>query len=144
MKTIKVQAEEFLQQPKGVKKSYLRILFFYIFLIIGYSIFLALTVKYGPFKNDSIVDSIGFSKNLFSNKDLSNAVTIISIISFVFMVLPFICLFSLWIIGINQVSKSPYFHFFLWLTCVLLSIILIIVMIIFIRATLYNFAADYN
>ncbi len=44
MKSIKINAEEFLQQPRGIKKSYLRVLAFYLVAILGFSILLALIV----------------------------------------------------------------------------------------------------
>lgn len=138
MKSIKIQAEEFLQQPKGVKKSYLRVVFMYLISIIGFSIFLSLSYIYGPFGASAENANVAFSKALFINSELSRVVSILSCVSFGLMILPFVCLFSLWIIGINQVSKSPYFHFFLWLTCFILLSLMFITMIIFIRACVYT------
>lgn len=138
MKTIKVQAEEFLQQPKGIKKSYLRVFFAYLISIIGFSIFLSLAYIYGPFGGGSEISDVSMSKAFFINSVLNRAVAIISIVCFCLMVFPFVCLFSLWIIGVNQVSKSPIFHFFLWLISFLLISLLLITMILFIRSAVYT------
>ncbi len=139
MKTIKVQAEEFLQQPKGVKKSYLRIFSIFLFSAIGFSIFLSLTCIYGPFGNSAQIEGNYLSKNFFLNNDLSYAVSIISIVGFALMVFPFVCLFSLWIIGVNQISKSPVFHFFLWFICAILLSFLLIALILFIRSSVHSY-----
>ena len=139
MKTIKVQAEEFLQQSKGVKKSYLRIFMIFLISIIGFSIFLTLTCLYGPFVNSEEVVGVNLSKNFFLNYSLTYAVSIISIVAFGLMIFPFICLFSLWIIGVNQVSKSPIFHFFLWMICAILLTLLLIALILFVRASIYSY-----
>lgn len=138
MKNIKIQTEEFLQQPKGVKKSYLRIFFIYLISIIGFSIFLSLSHIFGPFGGGSEITGSQLSKAFFINSVISNAVSIISITSFCLMIFPFVCLFSLWIIGVNQVSKSPYFHFFLWMICFILISLLLITLILFIRASVYT------
>lgn len=139
MKSIKINTEEFLQQPKGIKKSYLRILIFYLIAIIGFSIFLSLSIIYGPFLNGKSAPTEGFGKYLFENKNLTNAAGGMSIFAFCLMAAPFVCWFSLWMIGINQVSKSTYFHLALWIICAILMVLLLLSIIIFTRAAVYNF-----
>ncbi len=94
MKSIKINAEEFLQQPKGIKKSYLRVLAFYLVAIAGFSIFLALSIQFGPFLNSNPQQE-GFSKYLYTNASLTNAVGGLSIFGFCLMAAPFVCWFSL-------------------------------------------------
>ncbi len=94
MKSIKINTEEFLQQPKGIKKSYLRVLAFYLVAILGFSIFLALSIQFGPFLNSNS-DKGGFSQYLHTNAHLTNAVGGMSIFGFCLMAAPFVCWFSL-------------------------------------------------
>ena len=139
MKSFIKQTKTFLEKPKGYKKSWLRIFSMFLISIIGFSILFSLTLQYGPYNTTSSVSEVSFSKNLFANAELSNAVASISIACFVFLVIPLIIIFSLWIIGVNQVSQSPYFHIMLWLIAFILISLLLISIIIFTRAAVYNF-----
>lgn len=98
MKSTKLYAEEFLQTPGGVKKSYLRVFLVFFIAILGFSVLLGLSIKYGPFLrpvSDTADSSVVFSTYLFQSANLVNAVGGISIFALCLVVFPFICMFSL-------------------------------------------------
>ncbi len=140
MKSTKTNAEEFLQQPKGVNKSWFRTMMVFLIAIIGFGILLGLDVNYAGFLGTALEsgNKTDFISNLSNNQPLTYAVGVISILAFCLIVLPFVCWFSLWMIGINQVSRSPFFHIFMWLIAALLMVLLLICIVMFIRASVFN------
>ncbi len=143
MKSTKNNVEEFLQQPKGVNKSWFRTMMVFIIAIIGFGVLLGLSMNYGNFlgKNPNALSApiTSWMRNLTDNASLTNAVGIISILSFCLIALPFVCWFSLWMIGINQVSKSPFFHLFMWIIASVLMVLLLVCIVMFVRASVFDF-----
>ncbi len=146
MKSTRNYVEEFLQQPKGVNKSWFRTMMVFLIAIIGFGILLGFSMNYGNFlgKNPDAATAVPgtWAANLSKNTDLNNAVGVISILAFCLIALPFVCWFSLWMIGINQVSRSTFFHLFMWIIASVLMVLLLCCIIMFIRASVFN-PADY-
>lgn len=132
-------AEQFLQTKKGYKKSWMRSLFGMIIAAIMIGVVMGFSYNQGPLSGISIdaKDYNSIAHNLSKHPDLINSATYICYAVIACFVAPFICGMATWLIGINQVTKSKYFHIFMW-TMVLIAIILAtIALIMFIRSTIY-------
>lgn len=125
----------FLQEKKGYKKSWFRS-FFGIFLVIIISV---IVIVISNVFNSSMEGSSVFAKNLTENSELLIAANIMNYIALGFICFPFIILFTFWIIGINQTSKSKFFHLFMWIFVFLAILLSVISLIIFIRCGITNY-----
>lgn len=131
--------EQFLQKPRGYKKSWLRSLFALLLCTIAFSVIIGLSYTYGPLsgKTSTSLDLVGRFGQA-SNAQLLNTATYMSIAGLCILIFPFICAMATWLIGINQVSTSKYFHLFLWLSIALAIILSIVCIILIVRASIFN------
>ncbi len=130
----------FLNKPKGFKKSWVRTL---ITLFVAFAIAittLMLILNFGPQASNSLNSNTDLYKNLNQANVLSfvNASNILTYIVFGMIAFPFIVLATFWIIGINQTSRSKFFHLFMWIIAFLALLLALIALILFIRAAITN------
>lgn len=133
--------DNFLQSKNGYKKSWLRSFIAIFLCAICFGVVLGISYNLGPLSNKSFnlsQESYETTLALPTNAYLLQCATYMSIAGISIMVFPFICGMATWMIGINQVTKSKYFHLFIWLM-VTVAIILAIVSIVFlIRASIFT------
>ncbi len=130
----------FLNQPKGVKKSWVRTLMVMFVAFTIAIIVLMLILNFGPNTSNSLNANTDLYKNLHQLNVASfvNASSILTYIVFGLIVAPFIVLAAFWIIGINQTSKSKFFHFFMWIIAFLALLLALIALILFLRSAVTN------
>ena len=130
----------FLQSERGYKKSWIRSFIAILFLSIIFGIILGISYNYGPLSGIEAPGILNYVRILAlpTNAKLLEVATYMSITGICLMIFPFICGFAIWMIGINQVTKSPFFHLFIWLTILLSALISLICLVLFIRASIFN------
>lgn len=129
--------ENFLQTKKGYKKSWVRSFLVIILCAICFGVVLGISYNLGPMSG-KIAQVNTYEWNLSQNGGLLESATYISIAGICIMVFPFICGMATWMIGINQVTKSKYFHLFIWIMVSIAVILAIIAIIFLIRASIFN------
>ena len=138
MKTkLMTNIDSFLTSPKGYKKSWFRSFFGMFFVIVVAAVILALTFSFGP--NSSAVGKFHENLSYSGVQNWLESSTLLSYVSLGILTLPFIILFSFWIIGINQTSKSRFFHLFMWLVVALSILLIMIALVLFIRCSITNY-----
>ncbi|MGL4947975.1 MAG: hypothetical protein ACRC42_01135 [Mycoplasma sp.] len=151
MKTkLSTNVENFLQSPKGYKKSWFRVIAISTIAMIIFSIILGLSYTYGPLsipppppeEPDAETFRFPLDKILQENPYFINTATWLSIAGFAIVGCPLIYVFAVWIVGVNKPSRTPYFHIFLWLVTFVLSVLAVVALIFFIRATIHNLVVD--
>lgn len=129
--------QQFLESKGGLKKSWIRTFIVLFLSLIIASIVLGIGIDYGV-DGPKFDSNISLCVNLTQNKDLYIIAKDLCISIFVIGIFPIICLFSSWIIGINQTSKSKYFHLFMWFFVFVALVLSITTLIIFIRCCVFN------
>ncbi len=129
--------ESFLQSEKGYKKSWFRSFFGIFFVVVISIVVLVLAGIFGP--GTTSTAEIATNLALSPNSSYLSAAQLLMYISYGFIGFPFVILFSLWIIGINQTSKSKYFHLFMWIMIFVAIILVLVALILFIRASITNY-----
>ncbi len=130
--------ENFLTSKKGYKKSWVRS-FLVIFLCsVVYGVVLGYAYNVAPFTSVSYPsDLTNLGYRMSQNADLMRAATYLSYAGIAVYCTPFISGMATWLIGINQVSKSKYFHLFMWIMVMISALLAMIAMILLIRSTIY-------
>lgn len=137
----------FLEKPKGYKKSWYRIMICLFISVIFISIVLALSYTYGPVQSTPPTEPETFSINYslyliraFSeNTGYLNSATYISFAAIILMIFPFICWIAIWTIGINQTGKSKIFHLILWITTFIVILLTFVSVILLIRSCIISY-----
>ncbi len=131
-------AESFLTSKKGYKKSWVRTFLGIIFCSIIYGVVLGYSYNNGPFSGVTPpTDLNDLSYRMSFHTDLMKSATYLCYAGIAIYCTPFISGIATWLIGINQVTKSKYFHIFMWLMVMLSALLAIIAMIFLIRSTIY-------
>ncbi len=141
-----VAAENFLSSRKGYKKSWVRSFLGIVFAAILVGIVMGISYNYGPFSNYVAVTSensqgsgawsqLGYK--LSHHQDLMRTATYISYAVIACFCTPFVCGLATWLIGINQVTKSKYFHLFMWFMVLLSILLAVVALMLMIRSTVY-------
>lgn len=130
------RTEHFLSSKNGYKKSWTRIFLAYGFAIFIFSLFIGLARTW--------VFADGASGIWKENNDTlyyTNAGFIIAIIGYSFLVLPIIVILSSWIVGINQTTRSKYFHLFFYTTSFIAIVLALAICVLMIRSSIpsYNY-----
>ncbi len=130
--------EHFLTSKKGYKKSWVRT-FIVIFLCsVIYGVVLGYAYNVGPFSGNSYpndLNSLGY--RMSQHSDLMKSATYLCYAGIAVYCTPFISGMATWLIGINQVSKSKYYHLFMWCMVMVSVLLAVIAMIFLIRSTIY-------
>ncbi|MGL4952104.1 MAG: hypothetical protein ACRC4L_03930 [Mycoplasma sp.] len=149
------EVENFLNSPKGFKKSWIRVSIFIILSLAAFITVICLSYTMGPLSIKPIVpeedlpppdeEVIAFFSSKLSNvlqeqknTVFINAATWISIAGICLIATPIIYLLAVWIVGVNKPSKTPYFHIFLWLITFIIVVLAFIAVIFLIRASIHN------
>lgn len=135
--------ETFLQSPKGVKKSWIRTILTMTLCTIMFIIIISLSFQYGPLSGQAQFTGLGTSFYQVVNAPYLEAGTWIAVSGLCILVIPFIYLFAVWMMGINQVSSSKQFHLFLWIITFILVILALLTMILLIRASIFSINSTY-
>lgn len=131
----------FLQKERGYKRSWIRSFIAILIFSIIFGVVLGISYNLGPLSGSTAPSGVNYIRILAqaSNANLLKVATYMSIAGICLMVFPFICGFATWMIGINQVTKSSYFHLFIWSSVAIAGILALIAMILLIRASIFNF-----
>lgn len=121
--------EDKLQRSNYLRRSWIVIIFFTL-LLLGLTA-IPLGYLFGD-KDPSLVANFVSNAHWFANP-----AKILTYISYAIIVLPFIYLAGAWVSGINNTSKSKYFHFFLWLCYAIAALFIFIAIILAFRAGMY-------
>lgn len=130
----------FLHSERGFKKSWMRSFFVILFLSAIFGVILGISYNLGPLANPTIPSGVNYIRTLSlpTNAKFLNVATYISIAGICLMVFPFICGFATWMIGINQVTRSSFFHLFIWLCIGIAGVLAMIALVLFIRSSIFN------
>ncbi|MGL4950545.1 MAG: hypothetical protein ACRC4M_01740 [Mycoplasma sp.] len=144
--------EEFLKTPKGYKKSWTRVGAFTLLSLIVFIVVICYSYINGPLSVPPPEETPDEEPEMFlraiksissimqepKNAVFINAATWISITGLSLMATPLVYLLAVWIVGVNQPSRTPYFHIFLWVLVFIISILALIAMIFLIRSSIHN------
>ncbi len=131
--------EKFLTSPKGYKKSWVRSFLGIILASIIIGIVMGISYNYGPFSSYA-ADSKNYWElgyKLAQHKDLMVSATYLCYAVIGCFCTPFICGLATWLIGINQVTKSKYFHLFMWFMIFLSILLAMIALTLLARSCVY-------
>jgi len=129
------KTESFISTPIGLKKSFTRTALAFLFGIIIFGIIIGLNATYGV---GGSATSGTLRYNLIYNEHLVNIASIFCYISLSLIIFPFVSLIGIWIIGVNNTTKTPAYNLFIWISAAIVILFSIIAIIIFIRASVYN------
>lgn len=142
-KSLWTNIDNFLQTKKGYKKSWIRSFIVILLCSICFGVVMGISYNLGPMSGIDVSTSkdITYSKilSLPSNAEMLKTATNLSISGICIMLFPFVCGIATWMIGINQVTKSKYFHFLIWFMVFVASILAIIAIAMLIRASIFNY-----
>lgn len=125
--------EVFLTNKNGYKKSWTRIFMVYAICIAVFAVLLSLKVSW--------IDNHSSSANQYwiKNEEHFGYITqsfYISITGLCFLGLPILVILSSWIVGINQTTKSKYYHLFFYIIAFIAFILALAVSILMIRSSI--------
>ncbi len=130
--------EKFLTSKKGYKKSWVRTFLAIIFSSIIYGVVLGYAYNVGPFSEITYKNDLhDIAYRMAQHADLMKTATYLCYAGIAIYCAPFISGVATWLIGINQVSKSKYFHLFMWFMVMVSAMLAIIAMVLLIRSTIY-------
>lgn len=136
--------ETFLQSPKGVKKSWIRTILTMTLCATMFIIIISLSFAYGPLSGQAQwTEGLGSSFYQVVNAPFLEAGTWIAVTGLCLFTIPFIYLFAVWMMGINQVSSSKQFHLFMWIITFIMTIFALLAMILLIRASIFSLNSEY-
>ncbi len=118
------QIEYNLRVPAFYKKTWKIIAYVSLFVLLLAAV--PIIVTKAP-TNKSILNALS------QNYTLAEAGQILSYISFGLIATPYVFLTACWIVGIDNITKSKYFHIFIWVVYSLSSLLSIIGTIISFR-----------
>lgn len=136
--------ETFLQSPKGVKKSWIRTILTMTLCATMFIIIISLSFTYGPLSGQAQwTNGLGSSFYQVVNAPFLEAGTWIGVAGLCILVVPFIYLFAVWMMGINQVSSSKQFHLFMWIVTFIMVILALLAMVLLIRASIFSLNSEH-
>lgn len=77
--------------------------------------------------------------NIKWNSNFAIASKVLTFISYGFVVLPYLYLSASWIVGVDNITKSKYYHLFIWISYSLAAFLIILAIIFCFRAWMTPF-----
>ncbi len=135
--------EKFLTSKKGYKKSWFRSFAAIIFASIIIGIVMGISYNNGPFSGYSPDTTDAnywkdFNFKIYRHSDLMYPATYLCYAAIACFCTPFICGLATWMIGINQVTKSKFFHLFMWFMVMVAVLLSLIALILLIRSCIWD------
>lgn len=73
-------------------------------------------------------------QNILWNANFANAAKILTYVSYGLIAIPYLYLSASWIVGIDNITKSKYFHLFIWVMYALAATLIILAIIFCFRS----------
>ena len=120
------QIEQNLRIPERYKKTWLAIAIVSL-IILGLSA-IPLACLMAPGLPQTI------AANIASNDNFANAAKILVYVSYGLISIPYLYLTASWIVGIDNITKSKYFHLFIWVVYAIVTMLIVLAIIFCFRS----------
>ena len=120
------QIEQNLRIPERYKRTWLAIAIITILLLALTAIPLASLMA--PSLPETIV------ANIAANNNFAEAAKILTYVSYGLVAVPYLYLTASWIVGIDNITKSKYFHLFIWVVYSIAAMLIVLAIVFCFRS----------